>query len=104
MVKRYHPPVVNDEAERPEYMEMVEHSYGRFVEAEDYEMLKDNQSTLREMARRMMASIKNSCVDEVTTRLVDADDPKVVAALQELEKVLMEMNVDFSILSPRTER
>ncbi len=103
MVKRFHPPVVNEEAPRPEYVEMSEHTHGRFVEHEDYAMLQANQVQLRDQARRMMTAVKNSCVDIVTARLVAADDPNVVKALQELEKELMEMEVDFALFKPRNE-
>lgn len=103
MVKRYHPPVVNDEAERPEYVEMHEHTHGRFVEYDDYSMLQANQVQLRDHARRMMTAVKNSCVDIVTARLLEANDPNVVIALQALEKELMEMEVDFALFKPRNE-
>lgn len=103
MVKRFHPPVVNDEAERPDYVEMHEHTYGGFVEYDDYAMLQENQVQLRQNARRMMTAVKNSCVDIVTARLVEASDPNVVNALKALEKELMEMEVDFALFKPRTE-
>jgi hypothetical protein len=103
MINRYHPPVVNDESERPDYVSMIEHIRGDFVEYEDYACLQQNQRILRDVASRLMVAVKNACVDEVTTRLVNADDPKVIDALQELEKVLMNMNVDFSVLAPRDE-
>lgn len=103
MVKRYHPPVVNDEAPRPEYVEMNEALHGGFVEHEDYEMLRENQALLRDNARRMMKAVKNSCLDILTAKLVKETDPEVKRALLELEEEMKEICVDFSIFMPRQE-
>jgi hypothetical protein len=103
MVKRYHPPVVNDEAPRPEYVEMSEATHGRYVEHDDYEMLRENQALLRDNARRMMKAVKNSCLDIVTAKLVNTANPEVRKALEELEAEMKEISVDFSIFQPRQE-
>lgn len=103
MVKRFNPPQINDEAPRPEYVEMHEALYGGYVEYEDYAMLKDNQAILRDLSRRMMKSVKNACLDMLTAQLVNTTDPAVKKALEELEAEMKDMNVDFSILAPRDE-
>lgn len=103
-VDRFHPPVVNDEAPHPEYVDMHEHRFGGFVRHEDYECLQSNQALLRDHAQRMMVAVRNSCADVVIAKMVEADNPQVAEAFKALEEELRNMKVEFALLAPREER
>lgn len=101
MVDRFNPPVVNDEAETPDYMQMSQAVHGGFVLYSEYEEKSQEIELLRANARRMMEAVKNSCADIVEQKKEEPGEDGVLDTLESLERAIRAIDVDFELFKPR---